>query len=128
VEVGERESGMKFGKDFRNHLEETLPTWRDKHLTYKALKKLIKRLPPPADVLPPPPLPPLPAPPRGVGREVGLGPGKGTLPWGTGSPGSSTWSPTSSTTSTWRGRSGTSSAYRCAPLLIYLPTVQIRCH
>ncbi|XP_008798634.1 SPX domain-containing protein 4 isoform X2 [Phoenix dactylifera] len=37
---------MKFGKDFRNHLEETLPEWRDKFLCYKPLKKLIKHLPP----------------------------------------------------------------------------------
>ncbi|XP_072968479.1 SPX domain-containing protein 4 [Typha angustifolia] len=37
---------MKFGKDFRNHLEETLPEWRDKFLSYKPLKKLIKHLPP----------------------------------------------------------------------------------
>nr|CAB3497601.1 unnamed protein product [Digitaria exilis] len=52
---------MKFGKDFRNHLEETLPAWRDKYLAYKALKKLIKNLRPPdpaaaaALPLPPPP-------------------------------------------------------------------------
>ncbi|EHA8589804.1 putative SPX domain-containing protein 4 [Cocos nucifera] len=37
---------MKFGKDFRNHLEETLPEWRDKFLCYKPLKKLIKHIPP----------------------------------------------------------------------------------
>lgn len=37
---------MKFGKDFKNHLEETLPGWRDKFLCYKPLKKLIKHLPP----------------------------------------------------------------------------------
>ncbi|XP_042442706.1 SPX domain-containing protein 4-like isoform X1 [Zingiber officinale] len=42
---------MKFGKDFRNHLDETLPEWRDKFLAYKTLKKLIKHLPQP------PPLP-----------------------------------------------------------------------
>ena len=36
---------MKFGKDFKNHLEETLPEWRDKFLCYKPLKKLIKHLP-----------------------------------------------------------------------------------
>lgn len=35
---------MKFGKDFKNHLEETLPEWRDKFLSYKPLKKLIKHL------------------------------------------------------------------------------------
>jgi SPX domain protein involved in polyphosphate accumulation len=50
---------MKFGKDFRNHLEGTLPDWKDKYLAYKALKKLIKTLPPDADAdqptLPPPP-------------------------------------------------------------------------
>nr|CAB3492617.1 unnamed protein product [Digitaria exilis] len=52
---------MKFGKDFRNHLEETLPAWRDKYLAYKALKKLIKNLRPPEPAaaaalpLPPPP-------------------------------------------------------------------------
>lgn len=49
---------MKFGKDFRSHLEGTLPDWKDKYLAYKALKKLIKTLPPDADQ-PPPPLPPV---------------------------------------------------------------------
>jgi SPX domain protein involved in polyphosphate accumulation len=48
---------MKFGKDFRNHLEETLPAWRDKYLAYKALKKLIKNLRPAEPPLPPPPPP-----------------------------------------------------------------------
>ncbi|XP_009360600.2 SPX domain-containing protein 4 [Pyrus x bretschneideri] len=33
---------MKFGKEFRTHLEETLPEWRDKFLCYKLLKKLLK--------------------------------------------------------------------------------------
>ncbi|KAL9251493.1 SPX domain-containing protein [Drosera capensis] len=33
---------MKFGREFRTHLEETLPEWRDKFLCYKPLKKLIK--------------------------------------------------------------------------------------
>lgn len=33
---------MKFGKEFRTHLEETLPEWRDKFLCYKPLKKLLK--------------------------------------------------------------------------------------
>lgn len=56
---------MKFGKDFRNHLDETLPEWRDKFLAYKTLKKLIKHLrqPPPAvqdePVLPAAAAPPL---------------------------------------------------------------------
>ncbi|KAL6135598.1 hypothetical protein ACLB2K_067825 [Fragaria x ananassa] len=36
---------MKFGKEFTNHLEETIPEWRDKFLCYKLLKKLLKRLP-----------------------------------------------------------------------------------
>ncbi|KAM7278410.1 hypothetical protein ACFE04_005544 [Oxalis oulophora] len=36
---------MKFGKEFRTHLEETLPEWRDKFLCYKHLKKLLKQLP-----------------------------------------------------------------------------------
>ncbi|KAJ0964155.1 hypothetical protein J5N97_029277 [Dioscorea zingiberensis] len=36
---------MKFGKDFRNHLQKTLPEWRDKYLGYKPLKKLIKNFP-----------------------------------------------------------------------------------
>lgn len=42
---------MKFGKEFRTHLEETLPEWRDKFLCYKPLKKLLKYYPypPPAD-------------------------------------------------------------------------------
>ncbi|XP_020233319.1 SPX domain-containing protein 4 isoform X2 [Cajanus cajan] len=33
---------MKFGKEFKTHLEETIPEWRDKFLCYKPLKKLIK--------------------------------------------------------------------------------------
>ncbi|KAH9615972.1 hypothetical protein KSS87_023243 [Heliosperma pusillum] len=33
---------MKFGKEFRIHLEETLPEWKDKFLSYKPLKKLLK--------------------------------------------------------------------------------------
>ncbi|XP_010492366.1 PREDICTED: SPX domain-containing protein 4-like [Camelina sativa] len=42
---------MKFGKEFRTHLEETLPEWRDKFLCYKPLKKLLKYYPdlPPSD-------------------------------------------------------------------------------
>ncbi|XP_010550031.1 PREDICTED: SPX domain-containing protein 4 [Tarenaya hassleriana] len=36
---------MKFGKEFRTHLEETLPEWRDKFLCYKPLKKLLKHYP-----------------------------------------------------------------------------------
>ncbi|CAL4919905.1 unnamed protein product [Urochloa decumbens] len=63
---------MKFGKDFRNHLEETLPSWRDKYLAYKALKKLIKNLraPEPAAF----PLPPPPAAVDGAGQgNVALG-------------------------------------------------------
>ncbi|EOA21138.1 hypothetical protein CARUB_v10001482mg [Capsella rubella] len=43
---------MKFGKEFRTHLEETLPEWRDKFLCYKPLKKLLKYypdFPPPSD-------------------------------------------------------------------------------
>ncbi|KAI3462919.1 hypothetical protein Pfo_019582 [Paulownia fortunei] len=45
---------MKFGKEFRIHLEETLPEWRDKYLSYKPLKKLLKNIPiPAADNLPP---------------------------------------------------------------------------
>ncbi|KAM7516760.1 hypothetical protein LguiA_006343 [Lonicera macranthoides] len=50
---------MKFGKEFRIHLEETLPEWRDKYLCYKPLKKLLKNLPPTTDEQnqhPPPPL------------------------------------------------------------------------
>lgn len=39
---------MKFGKEFRIHLEETLPDWRDKYLSYKPLKKLLKNIPPSA--------------------------------------------------------------------------------
>ncbi|XP_020672225.1 SPX domain-containing protein 4 [Dendrobium catenatum] len=40
---------MKFGKDFRTHLDETMPEWRDKFLSYKPLKKLIKNLQPDGD-------------------------------------------------------------------------------
>lgn len=36
---------MKFGKEFKVHLEDTLPEWRDKYLRYKPLKKLLKSLP-----------------------------------------------------------------------------------
>ena len=36
---------MKFGKEFKTHLEQTLPEWRDKFLCYKPLKKLIKHYP-----------------------------------------------------------------------------------
>lgn len=36
---------MKFGKEFRTHLEETIPEWRDKFLCYKPLKKLLKQVP-----------------------------------------------------------------------------------
>ncbi|XP_010029315.2 SPX domain-containing protein 4 [Eucalyptus grandis] len=48
---------MKFGKEFTTHLEETLPEWRDKFLSYKPLKKLLKRFPSSAaaDSLPPRP-------------------------------------------------------------------------
>ncbi|KAG9460052.1 hypothetical protein H6P81_004560 [Aristolochia fimbriata] len=35
---------MKFGKEFRTHLDETLPDWRDKFLRYKPLKKLLKQI------------------------------------------------------------------------------------
>ncbi|GER41387.1 SPX domain-containing family protein [Striga asiatica] len=45
---------MKFGKEFRIHLEETLPEWRDKYLSYKPLKKLLKNIPPAATDNPPP--------------------------------------------------------------------------
>lgn len=50
---------MKFGKEFKTHLEETLPEWRDKFLCYKPLKKLLKQFPPTSDgspnLFPPPP-------------------------------------------------------------------------
>lgn len=36
---------MKFGKEFKTHLEETIPEWRDKFLCYKPLKKLLKHHP-----------------------------------------------------------------------------------
>ncbi|KAG6602509.1 SPX domain-containing protein 4, partial [Cucurbita argyrosperma subsp. sororia] len=36
---------MKFGKEFKTYLEQTLPEWRDKFLCYKPLKKLIKHYP-----------------------------------------------------------------------------------
>ncbi|CAI9109738.1 OLC1v1009615C1 [Oldenlandia corymbosa var. corymbosa] len=51
---------MKFGKEFKTHLEETLPEWRDKYLSYKPLKKLLKNIPSPeatagvANLNPPP--------------------------------------------------------------------------
>ncbi|KAF2313598.1 hypothetical protein GH714_012331 [Hevea brasiliensis] len=40
---------MKFGKEFKTHLEETLPDWRDKFLCYKPLKKLLKQFPATSD-------------------------------------------------------------------------------
>ena len=46
---------MKFGKEFKTHLEETLPEWRDKFLCYKPLKKLLKNLPSTPSVDPHPP-------------------------------------------------------------------------
>lgn len=49
---------MKFGKEFRIHLEETLPEWRDKFLNYKPLKKLLKNLPPSVDFAEDAPHPP----------------------------------------------------------------------
>jgi SPX domain protein involved in polyphosphate accumulation len=33
---------MKFGKSLSNQIEETLPEWRDKFLSYKDLKKRLK--------------------------------------------------------------------------------------
>ncbi|KAL5149979.1 SPX domain-containing protein 4 [Glycine soja] len=36
-------SAMKFGKEFKTHLEDTIPEWRDKFLCYKPLKKLLKQ-------------------------------------------------------------------------------------
>lgn len=36
---------MKFGKLFIHHLQETQPGWRDKFLSYKELKMLLRRIP-----------------------------------------------------------------------------------
>lgn len=33
---------MKFGKRLKHQMRETLPSWRDKFLAYKDLKKLVK--------------------------------------------------------------------------------------
>ncbi|KAF9668793.1 hypothetical protein SADUNF_Sadunf14G0040300 [Salix dunnii] len=33
---------MKFGKRLKNQVQETLPDWRDKYLSYKELKKLVR--------------------------------------------------------------------------------------
>lgn len=33
---------MKFGKRLKKQIEETLPEWRDKFLSYKDLKKLVR--------------------------------------------------------------------------------------
>ncbi|KAL8238483.1 hypothetical protein R6Q59_015050 [Mikania micrantha] len=33
---------MKFGKRLKQHVEETLPGWRDMYLNYKDLKKLVR--------------------------------------------------------------------------------------
>lgn len=37
---------MKFGKSLSNQIEETLPEWRDKFLSYKELKKRLKSIDP----------------------------------------------------------------------------------
>lgn len=37
---------MKFGKSLSNQIEETLPEWRDKFLSYKELKKRLKLIKP----------------------------------------------------------------------------------
>ncbi|XP_057967628.1 SPX domain-containing protein 2 [Malania oleifera] len=37
---------MKFGKSLSNQIEETLPEWRDKFLSYKELKKRVKMIDP----------------------------------------------------------------------------------
>lgn len=37
---------MKFGKSLSNQIEETLPEWRDKFLSYKELKKKLKLVQP----------------------------------------------------------------------------------
>lgn len=37
---------MKFGKSLSNQIEETLPEWRDKFLSYKELKKRLKLIEP----------------------------------------------------------------------------------
>lgn len=39
---------MKFGKSLSNQIEETLPEWRDKFLSYKDLKKRLKLIERPA--------------------------------------------------------------------------------
>ncbi|XP_038874843.1 SPX domain-containing protein 3 [Benincasa hispida] len=35
---------MKFGKRLKQQIEDTLPNWRDKFLSYKNLKKLVRRI------------------------------------------------------------------------------------
>lgn len=37
---------MKFGKSLSNQIDETLPEWRDKFLSYKELKKKLKLIEP----------------------------------------------------------------------------------
>lgn len=36
---------MKFGKSLSNQIEQTLPEWQDKFLSYKELKKRLKLIP-----------------------------------------------------------------------------------
>ncbi|XP_021748341.1 SPX domain-containing protein 3-like [Chenopodium quinoa] len=48
---------MKFGKRLKQQIQETLPEWRDKFLSYKELKKLVRlisttTIPPGGDMLP----------------------------------------------------------------------------
>lgn len=35
---------MKFGKRLKRQIEDTLPEWRDKFLSYKELKKLVRQI------------------------------------------------------------------------------------
>lgn len=41
---------MKFGKRLRTQIEETIPEWRNKFLSYKELKKRLKTLPSPENL------------------------------------------------------------------------------
>lgn len=36
---------MKFGKLLRDYIEETVPNWKEKFLSYKQLKRTLKSLP-----------------------------------------------------------------------------------
>ena len=68
---------MKFGKRLSNQIEETLPEWRDKFLSYKDLKKRLKLIEPSSAERPPPSKRPRLIPPDGGAADDAGGKGRG---------------------------------------------------